>query len=381
MTSKNTLIIGTRGSALALAQAEPPPDLILLDVMMPGMDGYEVCRRLKGHAATANIPVLFVSSRDEEEDEARGLSLGAIDYIVKPIRPSIVQARVRNHLDLKRSRDLLQRLTTQDHLTGISNRRRFDDFLDMEWRRAAREQAPISLIAIDIDHFKAYNDHYGHPGGDQCLIEVARTLATCVTRPCDLVARCATQSQVGDVSGFGQQLGRNGHPAVAVRIEAGRAESTTVVGGDSTADRTGRVREDVDRRGDQVLARGHIDGTESQFGIGGDVHAVEDAGRRKNHSVLAGDTLGTLLALEGLDGRRGELVLGDGLVLELLAGDRVVLDLGAVDETGGGGGGTTDDDEQGKSGDDGGGTELLDGVDCVLHGYLHSVGLCALLWR
>jgi diguanylate cyclase (GGDEF)-like protein len=158
--------------------------------MMPGMDGYEVCKHLKSHAATANIPVLFVSSRDEEEDGARGLSLGAIDYIVKPIRPSIVQARVRNHLDLKRSRDLLQRLTTQDHLTGISNRRRFDDFLDMEWRRAAREQAPISLIAIDIDHFKAYNDHYGHPGGDQCLIEVARTLATCVTRPCDLVARC-----------------------------------------------------------------------------------------------------------------------------------------------------------------------------------------------
>ena len=139
--------------ALALAQAEPNPDLILLDVMMPGMDGYEVCKHLKSHAATANIPVLFVSSRDEEEDEARGLSLGAIDYIVKPIRPSIVQARVRNHLDLKRSRDLLQRLTTQDHLTGISNRRRFDDFLDMEWRRAAREQAPISLIAIDIDHF------------------------------------------------------------------------------------------------------------------------------------------------------------------------------------------------------------------------------------
>ncbi|MCK6416894.1 MAG: PleD family two-component system response regulator [Giesbergeria sp.] len=176
--------------ALALSLADPQPDLILLDVVMPGMDGYEVCKRLKAHAATASIPVLFVSSRDEEADEALGLSLGAIDYIVKPIRPSIVQARVRNHLELKRSRDLLQRLTTQDHLTGISNRRRFDDFLDKEWRRAAREQTPISLIAIDIDHFKAYNDHYGHPGGDQCLIEVARTLATCVTRPSDLVARC-----------------------------------------------------------------------------------------------------------------------------------------------------------------------------------------------
>ena len=141
--------------ALALATAPEPPDLILLDVMMPGMDGYEVCSRLKSNPATAGIPVLFVSSCDEEEDEARGLSVGAIDYIIKPIRPSIVQARVRNHIALKRSRDLLQRLTTQDHLTGISNRRRFDDYLEMEWRRAAREHAPISLISMDIDHFKS----------------------------------------------------------------------------------------------------------------------------------------------------------------------------------------------------------------------------------
>ena len=176
--------------ALALATAPEPPDLILLDVMMPGMDGYEVCSRLKSNPATAGIPVLFVSSCDEEEDEARGLSVGAIDYIIKPIRPSIVQARVRNHIELKRSRDLLQRLTMQDHLTGISNRRRFDDSLHAEWQRAARTQTPVSLIAIDIDHFKAYNDHYGHPGGDQCLIKVARALAACVTRPTDLVARC-----------------------------------------------------------------------------------------------------------------------------------------------------------------------------------------------
>ena len=176
--------------ALALATSADPPDLILLDVMMPGMDGYEVCSRLKAHPATARIPVLFVSSRDEEEDEARGLSLGAIDYLVKPIRPSIVQARVRNHIELKRSRDLLERLTTQDHLTGISNRRRFDEFLAMEWGRATREQSPLSLIAIDIDHFKAFNDLYGHPQGDQCLIQVARALAASVTRPTDLVARC-----------------------------------------------------------------------------------------------------------------------------------------------------------------------------------------------
>lgn len=175
--------------ALALATSAEPPDLILLDVMMPGMDGYEVCARLKQNPVTARIPVLFVSSRDDEEDEARGLSLGAIDYIVKPIRPSIVQARVRNHIELKRSRDLLEQLTTQDHLTGISNRRRFDDSLAQEWQRAAREQTPLSLVAIDIDHFKAYNDHYGHVAGDLCLQRVAQALSLAVGRVGDMVAR------------------------------------------------------------------------------------------------------------------------------------------------------------------------------------------------
>ena len=183
--------VATSGErALALATGADLPDLILLDVMMPGMDGYEVCARLKDDPRTRDIPVLFVSSRDEEEDEARGLALGAIDYIIKPIRPSIVQARVRNHLELKRNRDLLARLTTVDHLTGISNRRRYDEYLEFEWRRAARDQTPIALIAIDIDHFKAYNDHYGHPKGDSCLVAVAQALAESVTRTPDLIARC-----------------------------------------------------------------------------------------------------------------------------------------------------------------------------------------------
>ena len=183
--------VATNGErALALAAGDDPPDLILLDVVMPGMDGYEVCMRLKADPKTASIPVLFVSSRDEEEDEARGLDAGGIDYIVKPVRPSIVQARVKNHIELKRSRDMLARLTTVDHLTGISNRRRYDEYLDLECSRAARDGEPLSLIAIDIDHFKAYNDHYGHPEGDACLIAVANALVGAVTRPTDLVARC-----------------------------------------------------------------------------------------------------------------------------------------------------------------------------------------------
>ncbi len=174
--------------ALAIT-IETLPDLILLDVRLPGMDGYEVCARLKSDPATAPIPIIFVTGMDQEDDEARGLEVGAIDYITKPIRPAIVRARVRNHLELKRYRDVLEHFSTTDGLTGIANRRRFDEFLDREWRRATRTQTPLSVILADVDLFKAYNDRYGHQLGDECLKTVAQTLQQTAKRATDLVAR------------------------------------------------------------------------------------------------------------------------------------------------------------------------------------------------
>ena len=129
------IMAATNGQeALTIANSERP-DLILLDIMMPEMDGYEVCAQLKKNKATEQIPVIFVTVKDEDADEARGLDLGAVDYITKPIRAPIVKARVRNHLELKRQRDLLEKLSSVDGLTGIPNRRRFDEFMDLEWRR------------------------------------------------------------------------------------------------------------------------------------------------------------------------------------------------------------------------------------------------------
>jgi len=183
------VLFATSGKDALDVVYDQAPDLILLDVIMPDMDGYEVCAKLKADEKTRDIPVIFVTAMDQEEDESKGLNAGVIDYITKPFRSSIVKARVRNHLELKRYRDLLKELSTVDGLTGIPNRRRFDEVLESEWRRARRNQTPLSLLLMDIDFFKAYNDHYGHLAGDDCLRQLARGLAEIVRRPADLVAR------------------------------------------------------------------------------------------------------------------------------------------------------------------------------------------------
>jgi diguanylate cyclase (GGDEF)-like protein len=174
--------------ALALC-ASKQPDLVLLDVVMPGMDGYEVCRRLKVDEATRDIPVIFVTAHSDEAAETRGLDAGAVDFISKPINPTIVRARVRTHLTLKSQSDLLRQWVYVDGLTGVYNRRYFDEHLAAEWGRAVRAGTALSVVLIDVDFFKRYNDHYGHQAGDDCLKRVAATLKAGIKRPGDMVAR------------------------------------------------------------------------------------------------------------------------------------------------------------------------------------------------
>ncbi len=176
-------------SALEKARAAPAPDLILLDIMMPGMDGYEVCRILKEDKITRSIPVIFISAASEPVDEAKAFQLGAVDYVTKPFSPMVVRARVKTHIDLKRKTDQLRELTSIDGLTQIFNRRKFDAMLIQEWKRAHRNGEYLSLLMIDIDHFKQYNDHYGHVRGDECLKQVAGTLTNALKRPGDFLAR------------------------------------------------------------------------------------------------------------------------------------------------------------------------------------------------
>lgn len=209
-----TLLIASNGAdALDVARAHPP-DLILLDVVMPDMSGLEVCRALKADPELANIPVIFVTTQGEAEDEAAGLDIGAIDYISKPFNPPIVRARVRNHLELKRQRDLLQRIAMVDGLTGVANRRAFDQTLEQEWRRTLRTRTPLSMILVDVDHFKAYNDAYGHQKGDDCLRDVAQTIESVMGRSGDMVARYGGEEFACLLSA----TGLNGAATVAERI-------------------------------------------------------------------------------------------------------------------------------------------------------------------
>lgn len=182
--------------AISLAAAEDP-DLIILDIMMPGMDGYEICDRLKANPYTRDIPVMFVTAMDQERQEAKGLALGAVDYIAKPVSPPIVLARVRNQLELKRQRDFLRRLSAVDGLTGIANRRAFEEDFDREWRRAVRLKTHVSVFLTDIDNFKAYNDAYGYLAGDDCLRILAQAMTKTMLRPGDLLARYSGEEFVG----------------------------------------------------------------------------------------------------------------------------------------------------------------------------------------
>jgi len=183
------ILVSTSGEEALVLAASESIDLILLDVEMPGMDGYEVCRKLKQNPYTKNIPVIFVSAANDVQHETKGLEIGAIDYIVKPSNPAIIKARVKNHLGLKKYRDILERISLIDGLTGIANRRHFDQTLEKEWRRALHHGDILSLALIDIDFFKKYNDYYGHLAGDECLQKVGSILTESLKRASDLGAR------------------------------------------------------------------------------------------------------------------------------------------------------------------------------------------------
>lgn len=165
------------------------PDLVLLDLIMPEMDGYQICQHLKTDVSTRDIPIIFITAQSDEAAEERGFDLGAVDFISKPVNPRIVRARVKTHLMLKAQSDLLRSWAYLDGLTAVHNRRFFDERIIAEMGRASRNQSALSVVMIDVDFFKRYNDCYGHQAGDDCLRRVASTLKSHLLRSGDHVAR------------------------------------------------------------------------------------------------------------------------------------------------------------------------------------------------
>lgn len=194
--------------ALELAE-RIKPDLILLDVEMPGMDGHEVCRRLKRNPDTEYIPIMFITGRSSESDEILGLQLGAVDYLTKPFNQAIVRARVHTHLTLKRYSDLLQQHAYIDGLTGLPNRRRLEDYLDQIWRHIDQRVQTLTIAMIDIDHFKTYNDRHGHLAGDHTLRQVAGSLLKARRRSSDLLARFGGEEFIYVMPGANLDAGKD----------------------------------------------------------------------------------------------------------------------------------------------------------------------------
>ena len=184
-----------------LAAKDGSFSLILLDVIMPDMDGFTALRELKATELTKHIPVILLTSLADEQYEERGLLLGAVDYVAKPFSPVIIKARVNTHIHLYHYQTEFKQQALVDDLTGISNRRCYEGASVAKWREAVRFGLPFSVCMFDIDKFKLYNDTFGHPAGDKVIAAVAKTAAARLQRSTDFLARYGGEEFVSLILG------------------------------------------------------------------------------------------------------------------------------------------------------------------------------------
>ncbi|MDH2432313.1 diguanylate cyclase [Pokkaliibacter sp. MBI-7] len=255
-------VILAKSGEQAIAKAEQyRPDLVLLDIVMPKMNGFDVIQHLKQQASTSTIPVIFVSALGDTDNEVRGFDLGACDYIQKPFQSSLVRARVKLHLQLAKQRLLLEKLANIDPLTAIANRRKFSDKLQLEWSRCQQDDRPLSLVMIDIDYFKQFNDRYGHAAGDEALSKVAQALEGQLERSTDFVARYGGEEFVlvlpdtdqNDAQAIVERC-RAAVAALKIRHETAGGECLTIsLGGATCSGRDGEAHEQLLQRADAML--------------------------------------------------------------------------------------------------------------------------------
>jgi diguanylate cyclase (GGDEF)-like protein len=258
--SYNLLISKSGTRALELARAQKP-DLILLDILMPDMTGFEVITKLKESDVTSMIPVIFITGLSSIEDEEKGFFLGAVDYITKPFHKSIVKARVNNHIKIIDQMRIIERLGLIDTLTKISNRRGFEDRLNAEWGRALRERLPISILMMDIDRFKNYNDIYGHQQGDTALKAFAEISSKTIRRSVDFAARWGGEEfiillPVTDMNGaaeVAENIRKNIEAAVIPTGDEAETRITVSIGVNSITPNTSASIKEFIEKADQAL--------------------------------------------------------------------------------------------------------------------------------
>lgn len=269
LQDEHRVLLAKNGLQALERAREHLPDLILLDILMPEMDGFEVIRALKRDDALRNIPVIFISALDAAGDEEAGLELGAVDYISKPFHPSIVRARIRNHLLAVHQRRLLEQLALLDSLTEIPNRRRFNEVYEHEWRRCLREKQALSMMVIDVDSFKRFNDSQGHAAGDMVLKRVARAIQASLKRSADFVARYGGEEFVVLLPGVEAEGGAVLAEQIRQGVEAEQiphacsevgAWVTVSIGGATCEPTTGDIDADFFRRADSELYRAKATG-------------------------------------------------------------------------------------------------------------------------
>lgn len=192
----HTPLIAQSGEEALQMLETTPVDMIIMDVEMPGLNGFETTRLIREWLGGHWIPIIFVTGRNEDESYREGIEAGGDDYLIKPVSAMIIKAKIRAMERITEMRDQLNQLNAElealsqlDSLTQTYNRRTFDEMAQQQWLLAARQQNPISVLMIDVDHFKLYNDHYGHPAGDACLKKITQAIRDCLNRPFDLLGR------------------------------------------------------------------------------------------------------------------------------------------------------------------------------------------------
>lgn len=253
------------GKDILLSLKKHQPDLILMDLMMPELDGLEVCSQIKSNPKLKDIPIIFITASDEKDNVLQAFNLGAVDYITKPFHHQELLARIKTHLDLKRTRDeltktlkKLKKLATTDSLTGIPNRRYFLDLTEREFNLAKRKKRFFSILIIDIDFFKKINDDYGHFVGDKAIKFLTNNIIQIVRKE-DFVARWGGEEFVvflsdmyGEVAfGIAERI-RSKVEKTFLNIDKETIHMTVSIGG-SYFDEKDKSIEDVLKRADKGL--------------------------------------------------------------------------------------------------------------------------------